>query len=161
MSTALTGAYAEIVIVTDYGVTGEAETILTKTTEDIEMDRDPEEIDWVEHGNPRTQRREGAEASTGSFAMIVTDDGQNLADAGMLDPTTGEILRNVIHDAVRVYLYENEADMNAGTHADVWTFEEAQFVFQTLTVPIDDIATIDTEVWVHGRILNGMGEQAA
>lgn len=160
-ATPLTGAFVEIVVVTDYGQTGEAEVVLDHTTEDIELERDPEAIDWIEHGNPRTQRREGAEETTGTFSMVVTDQGQNLIDAGMLDETTDEILRNVIHGAVRLYLYENQAELEADNHADVWTFEEAQFVFQTLTVPIDDISTIETEMWVHSRTINGMGEQPA
>lgn len=160
MSTALTGAFVEIVVVDNYGTVDETETILSKTTEDIEIDRDPEEIDWVEHGNPNTQRREGAESSTGSFELVLTDDNQNLIDTGMLDDTTNEVLRNVIHDAVRLYIYANNADMEAGTESAVWTYEEAQFVFLTQNIPIDDVATIETEMWVHGRTIAGMGETA-
>lgn len=161
MSTPLTGAFVEIVVVSEYGTASETETILSKTTEDIEIDRDPSEIDWVEHGNPRSQRREGAESSTGTFSMILTDDNQNLIDAGLLDSTTSEILRNVIHDAVRLYIYEDAADMDtADGHAAVWTYEEAQFVFTTQNVPIEDVATIETEMWVHGRTIAGMGQTA-
>ena len=160
MSTALTGAFIEIYVVSDYGTTAEAETFLDKTMEDVEMERDPDEIDWIEHGNPNTQRREGQEATTGSLSMVTTDDGQNLRDAGMLDPNTDEVLRNVIHDAVRIYIYENHAEQEAGNHAAVRTYEDAQFVFMTETLPTDGVGEIETELWVHGRTIYGLGEQA-
>lgn len=143
--------FVEIVVVENYGdATTETETVLDETTEDIEVERDPDELDYNVHGNPRTQRMEGHETTTTSFEMIVTDDGGNLQDAGMLG-ADGEILRNVRHEAVRIKFYKTEADMDADTPARVWYGEDAQFVFETLNVPIDDISTIETSIWVHGN----------
>ena len=78
MSEVQTGAFVEIMVVDEYGEAGEEEVKIDETFEDIEFDRSPDAIDWVQHGDPRTKRREGAEETTGSFSMLVTDDGQNL-----------------------------------------------------------------------------------
>lgn len=159
-STPLTGMFVEIRIVDDYGTTEEVETVLHRTTEDIETDRDPDEIDWVEHGNAKTQRREGAEATTTTFELITTAEGENLEDTGMLDPETGKLLRNVIHEAVRIYIFENEADMDTDDNAAVRTYEDSQFVFMSEELPQDGVGTIETEMWVHGETYFGMGDSA-
>lgn len=150
MSQALSGAFVEVLVVENYGDdTTETETVLDQTTEDIEVERDPEEIDFNVHGNSRTQRIEGHETVTTSFEMIVTSDGGNLQDANMLD-ANGNIRRNVKHDAVRIKWYANEADMEAGNAARIWYGRSAQFVFETMNVPIDDISTIETSIWIDG-----------
>lgn len=149
MAETLTGAFLDIAVVSNPGTVDETETLLTRTTEDVEVERDPEEIDWAEHGNARMQRREGQETTTLTFEMVMTDTQQNLIDAGILN-VDGSIRRNVIHDEVRVHVYLNEADMQAGTVASTWFGQDTQFVFETMTLPTDDVSTVEVAGWVHG-----------
>lgn len=149
-SQALSGAFVRVLVVDNYGdATLETETLIDQTTEDIDVERDPEEIDFNVHGNARTQRIEGHETVSSSFEMIVTADGGNLQDANMLD-ANGNIRRNVMHDAVRIKWYHSEADMEAGNAARVWYGRDAQFVFETINIPQDGVSTVETAIWVNG-----------
>lgn len=147
MAEALTGAFLDIAVVENPGGTDETETLLSRTTEDVEIERDPNELDWTEHGNPRTQRREGQETGTITFQLIVTDDQQNLIDAGILDDQ-GNILRNVIHPEIRVHVYRNENDTDP---VATYFAEETQFVYETTTFPIEGVATVELSGWIHGN----------
>lgn len=157
MAETLTGAFLDISIVEIAEDGTETETLLTRTTEDVEVERDPNEIDWGEHGNPRRQRREGQETTTMTFSMVLTDDQQNLQDAGIVN-SEGQVRRNVIHDEVRVYVYLNEADMETDNVALEYYAQESQFVFETMTLPMEDVSVIETPVWVHGE--HGFRQQA-
>ena len=147
MSEPLTGAFLDIAVVEDYGETEEEETLLDRTTEDVEIERDPEEIDWEEHNNPHMQRREGAETATMTFEMVVTDDQQNLVDAGIIDETSGEALRNVIHEAVYIHIYLNENDEEPSA---TYFAEDVQFVYEQTNLPISDVGTVEVSGWIHG-----------
>lgn len=147
MAEALTGAFLDIIIVQGPDTTTPVETLLDRTTEDVEIERDPDEIDWQEHNNARTQRREGAETATMSFELVVTDDQQNLIDAGIMDPATGEAQRNVIHDQVLIEIYVAE---NAAEPAATYFANQVQFVYETTNLPIDDVGTVEVSGWIHG-----------
>lgn len=146
MAESLTGAFLDIAVVEGYDSTEEVEILLDRTTEDVEIERDPEEIDWGEHGDARMKRREGQEATDITFEMVVTDDQQNLIDAGILGED-GAIRRNVIHEAVRIHIYVNANDEEP---AATYFAEEVQFVYETTNLPLDDVGTVEMTGWVHG-----------
>lgn len=142
----LTGAFVEIAVVENYGEAGEAETVIGQTTEDIETERDVSEIEWQEHNDPSTKRREGFETATTSFSMLVTDDQQNMKDANILN-ASGRVQRNIQHDAVYIHAYENETQTDPSA-----TYEmlDAQFVIQNVNWPLEEAAVAETEIWVNG-----------
>lgn len=143
----LTGAWLEIAVVTDYDTASESETLLGFTTEDIEIERDPEEIEWSEHSNPNTQRREGFETATMTFNMIVVDDVSNFQDAEVID-ANGAFQRNVTHEAVYIHLYERPSDT---TPAQTYYAEEVQFVIQNVSFPMDGPGQGELEGWIGGN----------
>ena len=156
MATVLTGAFLEISVVEDYG---DEETVTTigMTTEDVEIERDPEEIEWNEHGNPRTQRREGFESADMNFSMIVTDEQENLENAEVM--ADGEVQRNVIHEAVYIDLYERPGDMDEENgHAARYVCEETQFVLENVNFPMDEPGIAEVTGWIHGS--HGFGLDA-
>lgn len=143
----LTGAWLEIAVVTDYGDTEEAETLLGATTEDVEIERDIEEIEWNEHSQPTTQRREGFETSGINFSMIVVDDMQNFQDAEVLD-ANGNFQRNVEHEAVYVHLYLRPSDTEP---AQTYFAEEVQFVIEGVSFPMDSPGMGEMTGWINGN----------
>lgn len=143
----LTGAFLEMAVVTDYDTASETETLIGQTTEDVEIERDPSAIEWQEHSNPRTQRVEGHETADASFSMLVTDDQQNMTDAGVLDGN-GRVQRNVVHEAVYFHLYERPSDT---TPATTYELLDAQFVIENVAFPLEDPAMAETSVWINGE----------
>lgn len=147
MAEVLTGAFLEIAAVTDYDTASETETIIGQTTEDVETERDVSEIEWQEHGNARTQRREGFETATTSFSMLVTDDQQNMKDANVID-ADGRTVRNQSHEAIYIHAYTNEA---ATDPAATYEILDAQMVIQNINWPLEEAAVAETEIWHNGE----------
>lgn len=148
MATALSGAYVDIAIVTGYDTVDEAETIIGQTTEDIEIERDTDTAEWQEHGNKQTQRTELFEAADMSFSMIITDDQQNLKDAGIVDATTGRIQTGVTHEAVYVKVFTDET---ATTPSAVYEMLDVQFNYETTSLPLDGIGMVEVTGWINGE----------
>lgn len=142
----LTGAFLEIAIVTDEGTTAETEVILSQTTEDVEIERDTDDADWNEHNNPRTQRRELFASVDLNFEMILTDSLQNLQDAGLLD-ANGRVQRNVQHELVRIYVYENPGD---AAPAATYEMYDTQFKYEVTNLPLDGPGTAEVTGWING-----------
>ena len=157
MSTVLTGAFLEISVVEDYEESEEEEHIIGQTTEDVEIERDPEEIEWNEHGNPRTQRREGFESADLNVSMIVTDDRDNLETAEVLDED-GQVRRNVQHEAVYIHLYERPTDDEPAT---TYVCEDTQFVLENVNFPMDDPGIAEVIGWINGNHGFEINEEAA
>lgn len=143
----LTGAFLELAVVTDYDAAGESETIIGQTTEDVEIERDVSEIEWNEHGDPITKRREGFEAATATFSMLVTDDQQNMTDASVIG-ADGRPQRNIEHEAVYIHLYPNES---ASSPDATYELVDAQFVIETITFPLEEAAMAETAIWINGE----------
>lgn len=143
----LQGAFLEIAVVTNYDAVEETETVLGQTTEDVELERDTEDAEWQEHNDPNTKRRELHSANDLTFECIVTDDQQNLIDAGILDATTGRVKQNVEHEAVYIHVYESPTDAEPTA-----TYEllNTQFKFETMTLPLDGPGTVEITGWVNG-----------
>lgn len=147
--TSLTGAFLDIVVVENYGdATNETETIIGQTTDDIEIERDTEDAEWQEHGNPRMQRKELAATQDVTFSMIVTEDRQNLKDAGMLT-AAGDIRRNVVHEAVRLNIF---ADPEDATPQTVFEMVDTQFKLENIELPIDDVSMVEVTGWIGGEM---------
>jgi hypothetical protein len=146
MAEALSGAYSEIAVVEDYDGE-ETETILTQTTDDIEIERDTEDAEWNEHRNKQTQRRELFESADLSFSMIVTDDQENLQDAGLIDDDTGRIRSGTRHEAVYVHVYRDENDDDP---AATYEMLDVQFKYENTNLPMDDIGTVEVTGWING-----------
>lgn len=146
----LTGAYLEIAVVSidDSGTEPvETETVLSQTTEDVEIERDTDDADWNEHNNPRTQRRELFASVDLTFEMILTDGLQNLQDAGVLD-ANGRVQRNVNHDRVDIHVYENPGD---STPAATYQCENTQFKYEVTNLPLDGPGTAEVTGWINGE----------
>lgn len=148
MSPALTGAFLDIVTVQNLGTTSETETIIGQTTDDIEVERDTEDAEWQEHNNEVMQRKELAASQDLSFSMIITDDRQNLQDAGLLD-ANGNIKRNVVHEAVRLNIFQDPSDAAPST---VFEMQDTQFKFETADLPIDGVSVVEVTGWVNGSM---------
>lgn len=147
MAQALSGAYVDIAIVSNYDQTDEAETIIGQTTEDIEVERDTETAEWNEHGTKQTQREELFETSDLTFSMIITDDQQNLMDAGIVDSSTGRIQTGVQHEAVYLKVF---ADETASSPAAVYEMIDVQFNYQNTSLPLDGIGMVEVAGWING-----------
>lgn len=143
----LTGAFLEMAVVTDYDTASETETLIGQTTEDVEIERDPSAIEWQEHSNARTQRKEGFETADASFSMLVTDDQQNMKDAEVIG-SDGRVQRNVTHEAVYFHLYERPSDTDP---AATYEMLDGQFVIETITFPLEDPAMSEVAVWINGE----------
>lgn len=143
----LTGAFLEIAVVTDYDQAGESETLIGQTTDDVEIERDVSEIEYNIHGDPFTKRKEGFEAATATFSMIVTDTQQNMDDAEVIG-ADGRPLRNKEHEAVYIHAYPNAA---ASSPDATYEMLDAQFVMETINFPMEEAATAETAVWINGE----------
>ena len=147
MSPALTGAFLDIVVVENLDdSTNETETIIGQTTDDIEVERDTEDAEWQEHNNDVMQRKELAASQDLSFSMIITDDRQNLQDAGLLD-ADGAIKKNVVHEAVRLNIFNDPSDAEPST---VFELRDTQFKYETTDLPIDGVGVVEVTGWVNG-----------
>lgn len=146
MAESLSGAYAEIAVVEGYGDT-ETETVIGQTTDDIEISRDTEDAEWNEHNNKQTQRKELFESADLTFSMIVTDDQQNLMDAGIISSTDGRVQGGSQHSAVYIHIYAEDGD---DTPAATYEALDVRFKFETATLPMDDIGTVETTGWING-----------
>lgn len=147
MAQALSGAYVEVATVTNYDQTDESETVIGQTTEDIEISRDTENAEWQEHGNKQTQRAELFETADLTFSMIVTDDQQNLIDAGIVDQSTGRVQTGVSHEAVYVKIFQDET---ATTPAAVYEMLDTQFNYETTNLPLNGIGMVEVTGWING-----------
>lgn len=154
MSPALTGAFIDITVVENLGETDEQEFLINQTTDDIELERDSEDAEWQEHNVEVMQRMELATSIDLTFMMILTDDRENLETAGVIN-SEGRVMRNVVHEAVRVHVFAGPFDDEPST---TYQAEDTQFKIEGFEFPIDDVATVEIIGWVNGDQFFQSGE---
>lgn len=149
--TELTGAYAEIVKVTDPDGTA-TKTTLSFTTDDIELSIEEEEVSVNKHGENRTIRARQYNTADLTFSSLIEPTLETLDETGIADMgNDGKLLfenDGRTWDACFVRIFDSEG---ATTPDLVYRFDEVEWQMDGITLPAD-FATSGMTGWIHGDI---------
>lgn len=127
------------------------EVYMGGTTDDIEIERDPNEADWPEHMREQMQRRELQEESELALVQTLRTNLNNLLDAGVVyydeeyeiyRPTKNERI-----DALELDIWDR---INDDDPAQTYRCYDAQPVVTDIPIEIEGVITIEIVWWLMG-----------
>lgn len=152
-TTELTGAFIELVRVTDIGTTNETKTVLSFTTDDVELTIDEEEASTNEHSRRRTVRKRTYNSAEVSISSLIEPTFETLDETGMIDTANDGKLQ--FDEASRTWevlllrVFDDEADASP---AQVVRANDVEWqISDGITYP-SDFATIGLTGWINGDI---------
>jgi len=152
MNTQLTGAFIEVVSVTDPDGTATM-TTLGFTTDDVELSIDEDEASADGHATRRRIRARTYNEAAVTFSSFVEPTLETLDELGIIDTANDGKLQFDTEarttDALYLRVYQDEEDASpALTHR----LDEVEFHLPDGVTYPSDFATMGLEGWIHGDI---------
>lgn len=134
-----------------------SETYIGGTTDDIEIERDPNTADWTEHMKEQVQRRELQDSGELTLVFTLQTELDNLVDAGIVVEDTDRGIytaqKNVRHDAIEFDVWARKTDAEP---AQTYRCYDVQPVVESIPMEIEGTITVETTWWLmddHGWVV--------
>lgn len=127
-----------------------SETLIGSTTDSIEIERNPNTAEWLEHNVGYEQRRELQESGEVSTVFLMTATLDNLLDANLVEENVDmgiyQATKNFRHDAMEYHVYDPHEDVVQQTYRAY----DAQPVLESTELDIEGVNNIEATLWLNG-----------
>ena len=150
MPSELTGAFIEVAKVSNLGQTGETETIVGETSDEIDIEPDIDRAEANKHSQRRKLSKPTYAAINLSCSALLVPGADVLEEMGVVD-SNGDEVYGQAWEACRIHVYDQDGDTDP---AQSFEFEQMEWNLNQIALP-EDMSTIDFDGYVHGAWRRG------